>query len=275
MVEERPGGTNMLKDTTALLAVMGLVAVPAGIAGEPEEEFTTEFRLEECKFSDRGGNPFFSLEPGHRLVLEGEDEGEDLLLEITALKENRWVVFETASGETLRVKTRVVEEREWVDDELVEVSFNFFARCKETNDIFYFGEETFEDGELADDSWIAGVDDALPGLIMPGTFLLGARYFQEMAPGVALDRAEHIAMGLTVEVPADTFEGCVEVLDTNALEPGSEGDVKIYCPGVGIVVDGDAELVEFEDGGEAAQLSATDPGDLLQINRRIRRAMIP
>ena len=33
-------------------------------------------------------------------------------------------------------------------------------------------------------------------MIMPGTFLLGARYFQELADGIALDRAEHMEMGL-------------------------------------------------------------------------------
>ena len=36
---------------------------------------------------------------------------------------------------------RVVEERESEDGELKEVSRNFFAFCKKTGNLFYFGEE--------------------------------------------------------------------------------------------------------------------------------------
>ena len=32
--------------------------------------------------------------------------------------------------------------------------------------------------------------------MMPGTFLLGAKYFQETAPPNAVDRGENVAMGL-------------------------------------------------------------------------------
>jgi hypothetical protein len=114
--------------------------------------------------------------------------------------------------------------------------------------VVYFGEDVdfYEDGEIVghEGSWRAGVAGAAPGLIMPGTFLLGSRYYQEVAPGVAEDRAEHVAMGLDVEVEAGDFTHCVEVLETTPLEPGAESE-KTYCPGVGLVVDGDLELVEF------------------------------
>jgi len=109
-------------------------------------------------------------------------------------------------------------------------------------------------------AWRAGVNGALPGLIMPGTFLLGSRYFQEVAPGVALDRGEHVRAGFTVEVPAGTFEDCVEVLETTPLEPRSES-TKIYCAGIGLVDDDGAQLAElaidgFDDGeSEAARPS--------------------
>ena len=83
---------------------------------------------------------------------------------------------------------------------------------------------------------------------MPGRFLLGSRYFQEIAPGVALDRAEHVKMGLTVKTPAGTFEDCVEVLETTPLEPGATS-VKRYCAEIGLVVDGVAKLVDFHIAG--------------------------
>jgi hypothetical protein len=88
------------------------------------------------------------------------------------------------------------------------------------------------------------VDEALPGLIFPGgAFLLGSRYFQELAPEVALNRAEHVALGLDVEVPAGTFEGCVEVRETTGLDT-TQVSTKTYCPGTGLVIEDDVELIE-------------------------------
>ena len=233
---------------SALLALTACATMlaPAGIADDGD--FTEDFRLEDCAFSDRGRNPYFSIEPGDQLVFEGDEDGEKLLLQITVLRDRQMIRFDAGDGEPVSVRTRVVEEREWVDGELVEVSRNFFARCTATGDIVYFGEDVdnYEDGEVAnhDGSWRAGTDGAVPGVIMPGTFLLGSRYFQEQAPGIALDRAEHVEMGLEVEVPAGTFEDCVEVEETSALEPGAES-TKVYCPGIGMVQDDEALLVRY------------------------------
>jgi hypothetical protein len=223
-----------------------LLALPQASAWGAAE-FTTDFRLEDCTWSAWGRqNPYLSLRPGRQLVLEGEEDGEELRVEITVLRELETISFQTANGVTLTVVARVVEEREFEDGEIVEVSRNWFARCVETSDIFYFGEEVdnYEDGVVVDHdgSWRAGVDDARPGLIMPGTFLLGARYFQEVAPGVAEDRGENVAMGLHVAVPAGSFDDCVRVDDTNALSPGKP-DIKVYCPGVGQVRDESLRLV--------------------------------
>jgi hypothetical protein len=65
---------------------------------------------------------------------------------------------------------------------LVEISRNFFATGRKTNDVAYFGEEVDifnEDGSVTHEGqWRAGQPDenglAEPGLIMPGTFLLGS-----------------------------------------------------------------------------------------------------
>lgn len=236
---------------TAMLpaVVVGLVlATPLVISGE-EPAFTDEFRLQDCSFSDRGRNPYFSLVPGDRLILEGDDEGETVRVRITVLNTRKWILFRTPDGVRLRVRTRVVEEREWRGDELIEISRNFYARCTQTDEIFYFGEDVdiFENGFVSHaGQWRAGVAGAQPGLIMPGSFLLGSRYYQEIAPGVALDRAEHVEMGLTLPVPAGTFEDCIEILETTGLDPQAEGDSKFYCPGVGLVSDGPTELVEYD-----------------------------
>jgi hypothetical protein len=216
------------------------------MAQDEEPEFTAEFRLDDCKFEPKGENPYFILDPGYQLILEGEDDGEMVHLEITVLRQTEKI---SLPGIGI-VKTAIVEERESVDGELVEVSKNFFAICKKTNDVFYFGEKVDifnPDGTISHEgSWRAGKDGALPGIIMPGTFLLGSRYFQEQAPGVAMDRAEHVEMGLEVDTEAGSFDQCVRVIETTPLEPGAESE-KVYCPEVGLVVDNVVELVEIND----------------------------
>ena len=152
------------------------------------------------------------------------------------------------------VTTRVVEERETADGDLIEVSRNFFAICGGRNDVVYFGEDVDihnPDGSITHEGqWRAGRPDengvSEAGVIMPGTFLLGSRYFQEIADGIALDRAEHVEMGLDVETDAGDFHDCVRIVETTPLEPKS-GSEKIYCPGVGLVVDSDVQLVEIEE----------------------------
>jgi hypothetical protein len=90
-------------------------------------------------------------------------------------------------------------------------------------------------------AWLAGKNGARPGILMPEDgFLLGSRYFQEIAPGVALDRAEHVRAGFSTQVPAGRFDSCLEVEETTPL--GSGTSTKIYCRGVGLVQDDELEL---------------------------------
>jgi len=240
----RLAGSTFLATGVAVFAWLGLLS-SFTIAQDEEPQFTSEFRLEDCKFESKGKNPYFILKPGYQLVLEGEDNEEEVRLVITVLRETE-KIFLPGIG---MVRTRVVEEREWVNDELLEVSRNFFAICSKTNDVFYFGEDVdiFQaDGSISHaGAWRAGKNGAMPGIIMPGTFLLGSRYFQEVAPGVALDRAEHVEEGLDVNTEAGAFKKCVKVRETTPLEPSAEGE-KTYCPGVGLTVDGnELELVDF------------------------------
>jgi len=247
------------------------------------DEFTKDFRWEECKFRDKGENPYFILKPGYGLVLEGEEEedGEGILYvreEVTVLRDKKKI---NINGR--KIKTRVVEERamerESEEDpwKTVEISRNWFAICKETNDVYYFGEDSKDcdlevggfdpedDTKCADESdpdpggsWEVGVipeggdEIAMPGIIMPGTFLLGSRYFQEYAPPNAVDRAEHVAMGVSVNIPdLVDQDDCVEVVDTNPAEGECEDDdAKTYCPGIGIVKDQELELVGYGKGGK-------------------------
>ncbi len=234
------------RTTLALLALVAVSPLRAQAA-----TFTQDFLLENCTWRDRGEeNPYFLLRPGRRLFFEGEEDGAVIAVRISVRKATRTISFESARGEAITLNARVVEEREWEDGELIEVSRNWFALCKETSDVYYFGEDVdiYEDGEIVshDGSWEAGRDGALPGIIMPGTYLLGARYYQEIAPDVALDRAKHVSMGLSVSVEAGQFEDCVGIKESSPLD-ASATSYKVYCPGVGLVIDDVVDLVEIRD----------------------------
>jgi hypothetical protein len=233
-----------------------------------DAEFTTEFLLDTCKFKSKGINPYFILQPGYQLVLETPEDADEREKSVeTVLRDKKTIRY---NGR--KIKTRVLEERafEWDDDEeewvTIEISLNWFAICKRTNAVYYFGEwsRDCEDGfdendvcegeESNDGSWEAGVDGAEPGLIMPGTPLKGAKYFQERAEeSDAVDRGEIADVGLDVTVPAGDFSGCIEIYDTNPSEADEggcigENDVKLYCRGVGLVKDQELELVSYGFG---------------------------
>jgi hypothetical protein len=197
--------------------------------------WTTEFAVEKSEMSATGRNPYFILEPGYQLVFEG---GRERLV-ITVLDETK-----TVDG----VMTRVVEERETKDNKLVEVSRNYFAISQRTNDVFYFGEDVdnYKGGKIVshEGAWLAGVNGARFGLMMPGHVRLKARYYQEIAPKVAMDRAEIVSLSETVKTPAGEFKNCLKVEETTPLEPGVK-EYKYYAAGVGLVQDGSLKLVKY------------------------------
>lgn len=200
--------------------------------------FTDSFMQDSCTFATTGRNTYFILEPGYRLILEGTEGKDHAKLIITVLNETRKI------GNT---ETRVVEEHESVNGNTVEISRNFFAFCKQTGSIFYFGEEVdmYKDGTVTGHSgaWLAeGGNKA--GIMMPGSFLLGARYHQEIAPGIAMDRAEILSLNELLETPAGTFTNCLKTKETTALN-AREKEFKLYAPGVGLIKDGDLLLVDY------------------------------
>ena len=226
-----------------LLAIFA-VAVGANVAiADCSGPYTRDFRLGDCTFVNTGRNSFFVLDPGYWLQLEGTEGSKLVEVTITVLADT-----ELVDG----VNTRVVEERELKNGVLVEVSRNFFAICSETNSVVYFGEDVdiyAKDGVTIishEGAWRAGIDGAQAGIVMPGSFLLGSRYFQEIAPGVAMDRACNTKMNLTMVTSAGTFSGCVKVQETTPLEPDAV-EAKVYCPGIGVVKDGSLKLVDWSE----------------------------
>jgi hypothetical protein len=83
----------------------------------------------------------------------------------------------------------------------------------------------------------------VPGIFMPSRPQVGQAFQQELAPGIAEDQAEVVALGDRTEVPAGTFVDTVTMLDHNPLD-GTQ-DTKVYARGVGLIVDEASELTAF------------------------------
>jgi hypothetical protein len=222
-----------------LLAAAGVAALAlAGsvvCAKDEDGKWRKVFPVDKANLADSGKNTYLILEPGYRLVLE---KGKDTLT-ITVLDETKVV-----DG----VKTRVVEERETKGGKLAEVSRNYFAIDRTTGDVYYFGEDVdnYKDGKVTghEGAWLAGVDGARFGLAMAGKPNVGDRYYQEVAPKVAMDRAEVVSLTEEVKVPAGTYKNCLRTRESSELESGSED--KLYAPEVGLLKDGGFVLAKVE-----------------------------
>lgn len=205
-------------------------------ASEQDPKWREKFGVNEKNFSSAGRSTYFILEPGYQLVFAGDEDNEHVELTITVLNETK-----TVDG----VETRVVEERETHDGKLVEVSRNYFAIDPTGRDVYYFGEDVdiYKDGKITGHggSWLSGVNGAKYGLAIPGSPKVGDRYYQEVAPKIAMDRAEIVGVTETVDTPAGTFHNCVKTEETTPLEPKSK-EYKRYAPDIGLVQDGVLKL---------------------------------
>ena len=215
-----------------------LLALTAAALAADRDGFEDEFNVAKESFASTGRNDYFILEPGYQLVLEGKDHGKPAKLVITVTNDTKKV-----DG----VDTRVVEEFESVDGKPVEVSRNYFAIDKETRDVYYFGEEVdeYKNGKIVahGGAWESGKNGARYGLMMPGEIRIGRKHYQEIAPKVAMDRAEIISDSETVSTPAGEFKNCLKTRETTPLEP-EESEHKFYAKGVGLIVDAGLKLVK-------------------------------
>jgi hypothetical protein len=191
------------------IATIGLVflCVSCGPSAMQVLEGKRELSVQVCDPS--GGpfaleitNPFLPYPVGGVWVFEGGGER----LQITVLPDT-----EVVAG----VTTRVVEEREWEGDDLVEVSRNFVVQAPDGS-VCYYGEDVddYENGQISGHggAWRAGQGNASPGIVMPG-------------------------------VPAGTFTDTLSILDVNPMK--GEVDPKYYARGVGMIVDESLKLTQY------------------------------
>ena len=171
------------------------------------------------------------MEVGTRWIYEEIDEdGEVVEVVIVVTEQTR----EIANG----ITARVVRDTVTSGGEIIEDTFDWYAQDADGN-IWYLGEDTaeFEDGEISsrDGSFEAGVDGALPGIVIPASPAPGMRYRQEYYAGEAEDNGEVLSTSEMADVPAGHFEDLLLTKDTITIEPDVL-EYKLYAPGIGPIM---------------------------------------
>jgi hypothetical protein len=189
-------------------------------------------------------NPYFPLPPGTTYVFLGGTERNEV--EVT---HDTKVI--------LGVTTVVVHDRVWDEDVLTEETYDWYAQDAAGN-VWYFGEDTksYESGSVSTEgSWEAGVDGALPGVIMLVDPQVGDFYREEYLAGQAEDVAKVTKVGGSATVAAGTYDNIILTENSTRLEPDVIEE-KTYAPGVGFIFEryvtggeGTVELTEIKTGG--------------------------
>ena len=70
------------------------------------------------------------------------------------------------------------------------------------------------------------------------------KYYQEIAPGVATDRARVVSTTETFTTTLGEFEDCLLTQESSKLNPAAI-EYKTYCPGIGLVQDQSLLLTNY------------------------------
>jgi hypothetical protein len=200
-------------------------ALDVSVCATTNTGFTTNFT-----------NPYFLQgSGGSQLVLEADEGGEHTRIVMTLLSVTRNV-----GG----VTTRVLEEREFVDGRLSEVTWNYHAQASDGT-VCYFGEDVDvynEDGTITHEGAWCGVGPNQPGIFIPADPRPGMEFQMEVAPGIAEDQGRIVGSG-PVTIPFGTFTNTIRIREFNPLDSGK--DYKVLAAGVGFIIDGAQELTDI------------------------------
>ena len=214
--------------------------------------------LDPATFTADIDNPYWPMAPRTRWTYrEVDEEGAEVKVVVIVTTQTKKI----ANGITARVVRDTVTE----DGALIEDTFDWYAQ-DDAGNVWYLGEDTaeFEGGKITtkEGSFEAGVDGALPGIIMPGDPQPGMTYRQEYYKGHAEDNGEVLSMEEMAEVPFGHFKDALLTKDTVGLEPDVL-EYKLYAKGVGPVltlgVSGGAGREELVTKDQAPADAGTGP----------------
>ena len=177
-------------------------------------------QIKPSNFVRRITNPFLPLEPGTVFTYRGKDvvDTVEVLDETVVIQGVRCVV---------------VRDTNVVEGKLEEDTFDDYAQDRAGN-VWYFGEATTEYAGGAavsnEGAWVAGVDGAKPGIIMPAKPQVGVTSRTEFALGEAEDLARIENLGVRVRLPGGRFGKALQTFEFSPLEPESPRRAQVLCP---------------------------------------------
>jgi hypothetical protein len=186
--------------------------------------------IDPAAFSTRIDNPYFPMTPGTRTIYQANtpDGPQRTTTEVT--RDTKTI---------MGVATVVVHDTVSLGGKTTEDTFDFYAQDREGN-VWYFGEATkkIENGTAdTTGSFEAGVNGALPGIIMPAHPHLGDQYRQEYAKGVAEDTGEVVCVTGSETTPlTGPANDLLVTKDADLRDPTSPPENKYYARGVGPIL---------------------------------------
>ena len=191
-------------------------------------------------------NPLLPLAYLKQDILEGTEGGVKTRVERTMMPKIRKTF--TIAGQ--KVESLVMEDREFKDGKLAEVTLDYFAQDDEGT-VYYLGEDVdeYENGKVVnhEGAWLLGKDTQTPGVMIPAHPKVGDKFKSEDVNKEIHEDDEIVSVSETVSVPAGTYENCVKVKET--LADGTT-EFKFHAPGVGWVR-------EVPAGGDEVLISHT------------------
>ncbi|MET0714908.1 MAG: hypothetical protein ABWY57_08330 [Mycetocola sp.] len=230
-------GTSTLLLVCVSLAACTSADAPSASAGAPSAtrpavlpQGDDAVDLNPADFTVNIDNEYWPMRPGTQWVYRETEGGDVFTVTVTVTTATKKI----ANG----VTARVVRDTVMRGEEIVEDTFDWYAQDA-TGNVWYLGEDTaeFENGEVVstEGSFEAGVDGALPGVIVPADPRPGLAYRQEYLKGKAEDNGEVLSVNEQVDVPTGHADHVLLTKDTITIEPDVL-EYKLYAPGVGPVL---------------------------------------
>jgi hypothetical protein len=212
-------------------------------------------------------NEWMPMQPGTKWVYEGtanDDQGTHVFRRIE-------FTVTDLTKEIDGVHTVVGWIEDLTDGQLTEKEIAFYAQDTSGN-VWYFGEhpEEYLNGKFVEaPTWIAGVQDAKPGILMMAKPQLGMpNVYQGWGPEVGWsDYGRVEQMGQETCVPVDCYKNVLVNAEANLTEVGAF-QLKYYAPGVGEIRVGWRGTDETREKLQLVEYQQLSAEELAEINAR-------
>ena len=206
------GYTNQEINVMIAISIASLILILSTSLALPSHSATLAFSKSNFHHPLKIDNKYFPLKPGTTFIYKGTKEGDPTrdTFEVTSK-------VKVIAG----ITTREIHDKLFTKGVLIESYQDWFAQDDNGN-VWYFGEFTtdFSNGGSHEGSWQAGVKGAKAGIIMEGAAKVGDAYNQEVAKGVAEDKATVLSLNDKVCVTYGCFTHVLKTKEFTPLEPG-------------------------------------------------------